>query len=64
MSLVTEQMMLNTIVAEYVIKQMSYIGISVKIQLAEPVSLISHCQTFQLSGMIFVLVPVQLKESL
>jgi len=57
-------MMLNTIVAKHDIKQMSFIDISVKIQLAEPISLISHCQTFQISGMIFVLVPVQLKESL
>lgn len=44
MSPVAKQMMLNIAVAEHIIKQMTFIGISVQIQLAsnEPVALFSH----------------------
>ena len=44
MSPVAKQMMLNTAVAEHVIKQITFIGISVRIQLArnESVALFCH----------------------
>ena len=53
MSLVTEQMMLNTVVAKHDNKEMSFIGISIQIQLA--MVCFTHYQTFQLSAMVFVL---------
>ena len=57
MSLVTEQMMLSTVVAKHDIKQMSFIGISIQIQLAMvgSVALFYSLPNFPALAVIFVL---------